>query len=61
MPLLSRLSLRLRRRALRWYELALCTVLLAMGFAIFEAAGGTDAAESVQCGNIHSSTVVTAR
>ena len=61
MPSLPRLSLRLRRRALRWYEIALCTALLALAFAAFEAAGNVAAGEAVQCGNTRSSTTVTTR
>ena len=58
----SRLLLRLRQSALRWYEMSLCAALLAMAGAVALplAAAARDAAD-VQCGNIQSSTVVMQR
>jgi hypothetical protein len=62
MTAFSRLTFRLRRRALHWYEIGLCTALLAMALAVavpsFSAQARDDA---VQCGNIQSSTVVMQR
>lgn len=54
---LPRLLLRLRRRAVRWYELLLYALLLSLTFAVVFAAA--EAAEgAVQCGSIPSSTGV---
>jgi hypothetical protein len=59
---LARLALRLRQRALRWYELGLCVALLAMTLAVAlpSSAFETDEA-ATQCGNIQSSAVVMQR
>jgi hypothetical protein len=55
----SRFALRLRQRALRWYELGLCAALLAMVFAVALPSSAPDAEDApAQCGNIQSSTVV---
>jgi hypothetical protein len=58
----QRLLLRLRQRALRLYELVLCGMLLgiASGVGISVASAEPDG-DSVQCGNIQSSTVVISR
>ncbi|HEX2543509.1 MAG TPA: hypothetical protein VHL79_01430 [Ramlibacter sp.] len=62
MSSLSRFALRLRRRALRWYEIGLCAALLAMAVALALPSSSAEAGdEGVQCGNIHSSTVVMQR
>lgn len=59
MSAFSRFTLRLRRRALRWYELGLCAALLAMvGAVALPAPAEAEHASSVQCGNIQSSTAV---
>jgi hypothetical protein len=56
----QRLCLRLRDRAVRWYELLLYALLLSLTFAVVFAA--TEAADdAVQCGIIHSSTGVMTR
>ncbi|RZI97452.1 MAG: hypothetical protein EOO54_29760 [Haliea sp.] len=60
MPRLSRLASRLRQQALRWYEILLCAVLLALALSI-AAPAHEPAADAVQCGNIQSSTVVMQR
>ena len=59
----SRFAFRLRQRALRWYEIALCAALLAMALALVSpsSASGAEEEEAVQCGNIQSSTVVMQR
>lgn len=57
---LSRLTSRLRQQALRWYEILLCAVLLALALSIAAPAQEADA-DAVQCGNIQSSTVVMQR
>lgn len=56
---LQRLLLRLRRRAVRSYELLLYALLLAVTFAVAHAAAA-GAADDVQCGQIQSSTPVIA-
>jgi hypothetical protein len=58
----QRFFLRLRQRALRLYEFALCGMLLgiASGVGISVASAEPDG-DSVQCGNIQSSTVVISR
>ena len=55
----ARFLLRLKRRAMRGYELLLYALLLALALAVAHAAaaGGEDA----QCGQIQSSTPVIAR
>jgi hypothetical protein len=54
-----RLSLRLRNRALRCYEIGLYAVLVAMAFAVALPAPAVDAGDDgVQCGKAQSSTVV---
>lgn len=57
---LSRLGSRLRKQALRWYEILLCAVLLALALSV-AAPGAEPDAEAVQCGNIQSSPVVMKR
>lgn len=59
MSRLSRLARRVRRQLLRWYEIGLCALLLALALAIAAPSSARDeAGDSVQCGNIQSSTVV---
>jgi hypothetical protein len=55
----QRLCLRLRDRAVRWYELLLYALLLSLTFAVVFAAAEAD--DTVQCGTIHSSTGVITR
>jgi hypothetical protein len=56
---LSRFTLRLRQRALRWYEIGLCAALLALALAVALPSSASESEdEAVQCGNIQSSTVV---
>jgi len=60
---LSRFAHRLRQQALRWYEIVLCSLLLALALAIIAPAASHEGErdEAVQCGNIQSSTVVMQR
>ena len=60
MSKLHRLSLRLRQQALRWYEILLCAVLLALALSIATPAQESDA-DAVQCGNAQSNTAVMQR
>lgn len=60
MTAFSRLGSRLRKQALRWYEILLCALLLALALSVV-APGGEPEAEAVQCGNIQSSAVVMKR
>jgi hypothetical protein len=57
MTSIHRFFLRLRRRAVRCYELLLYALLLALAFGVL-LAGSPDAADDVQCGKIHSSATV---
>lgn len=63
MSRLSRFASRLRQQALRWYEIVLCSLLLALALATVAPAASHDGErdEAVQCGNIQSSTVVRQR
>ena len=55
----SRWLLRLRQRALRWYDVVLCAALVAMAAAVAVPSSASEADDdAVQCGNIQSSTVV---
>ena len=59
---LSRFALRLRRRALRCYELGMFAMLVALALSAGLPASGAPAAPAAaQCGNIQSSTVVMQR
>lgn len=60
MTALSRLGSRLRKQALRWYEILLCAVLLALALSIATPAQEAEP-DAVQCGKSQSSTVVMER
>ncbi|HEX7891891.1 MAG TPA: hypothetical protein VF522_21265 [Ramlibacter sp.] len=62
MSRLHRFAIRLRQEALRWYEILLCAMLLALAWAIASplAASGEEEA-AVQCGNTQSSSGVYTR
>jgi hypothetical protein len=55
-----RFFLRLRRRAVRCYEMLLYALLLALAFGVVLASSPAGA-DDVQCGNIQSSTLVISR
>ncbi len=58
----SRFALRLRRTLLRWYEIGLYALLLAMAFSLALPAAPWEAEEGApQCGNIQSSPIVSTR
>jgi hypothetical protein len=54
---MTSLSLRVRQRVLRWYELGLCAALLGMVAAVALPSPESEAAD-VQCGKNQSSTAV---
>jgi hypothetical protein len=54
---MTSLSLRVRQRVLRWYELGLCAALLGMVAAVALPSPASEAAD-VQCGKNQSSTAV---
>jgi hypothetical protein len=57
-----RLALRLRRGAVRWYEVALYLLLLAMTLAVLLPSAAQEADDDpVQCGNSQSSPMVMTR
>lgn len=57
----QRFFLRLRRRALQFYELLLYGALIAMSAAVAMSASGIEADDAAQCGNAHSSADVITR
>jgi hypothetical protein len=58
----SRFALRLRRTVLRWYEIGLYALLLAMALSLALPAAPSEAEEApLQCGNIQSSPMVSIR
>ena len=62
MSRLSRFARRLRQEALRWYEILLCAILLALALSMAAPGSEPDTdAGAVQCGNSQSSTVVMQR
>lgn len=58
----SRFAWRVRQRALRWYEIGLYALLLAMALAVALPAASSEAEDvPAQCGNIQSSPTVMTR
>lgn len=59
----ARALIRLRRLALRWYEIALFAMLLGLvvAAAVPAAADPDDADDAVQCGSTHSSPAVSTK
>lgn len=61
MSKLHRFALRLRQQALRWYEILLCAMLLALALAVASPLPALGEEEAVQCGNTQSSSGVYTR
>ena len=57
---LSRFANLLRRQALRWYEILLCAILIALALSVAAPAQEGEA-DAAQCGKIQSSTAVMPR
>ena len=62
MPTVSRFLSRLRQEALRWYEILLCALLLALALSVAAPAAEQETeVDAPQCGNMRSNTAVMTR